>query len=185
MLDPLLVERLQNHVPGAVGGVAGALDRALAEVPSVPTEPALIHATIGGAIEGQTHVLELENRIDSFASQYLGRVLVDEIVTALDRVEHVPLPMVFLDVAEGRADAALSRAGVRPRWVELADHRDVGFAGHLNSRHQARAAGADDDRVVAVICHGVPPGTDGGRTACVRGWPVLGHRRYLMVDNGI
>src|SRR5215213_3028173 len=99
-------------------------------------------------------MLELEHRIDSLASEHFRRVLIDEIVTALDGVEHVPLPMIFFDIAEGRADTTLGRSCVRPRWVELADDRDVSLAGHLDGRHQAGAAGADDDRVVAVICHG-------------------------------
>jgi hypothetical protein len=162
VLDPLLVERLQDHVPGAVGGVTGALDRAFAEVPGVPAKPALVHAAVRRAIERQAHVLELEHRVDSFAGKHLRRVLVDEIVATLDGVEHVPLPVIFLDIPEGRADTALGRAGVRARWVELADDRDIGLAGHLDSRHQAGAAGADDDRVVAVVCHGAPPCDDGG-----------------------
>jgi hypothetical protein len=162
VLDALLVERLQDHVPGAIGGIAGPLDRAFTEVPCVPAEPALVHASIGRAVEGQTHVLELEHRVDSFAREHFRRVLVDQIVATLDGVEHVPLPVVFLDITESRADAALGRARVRPGWVELADDGDVGLAGHLDGRHQSGAAGADDDRVVAVVCHGAPPCDDGG-----------------------
>jgi hypothetical protein len=165
MLDPLLIERLQDHVPGAVGGVASALDRALAEVPGVPSEPALIHEAVRRAVERQAHVLELEHRINGFAGKHLRRILVDQVVAALDGVEHVPLPVVFFDVAEGRADTALCRAGVRPRRVELADDGNIGLAGHLDGRHQAGPAGTNDDRVVAVVCHVAPP-CDAGDGDC-------------------
>ena len=107
-------------------------------------------------------MLELEHGVDRLAGQDLGGVLVDEVVATLDGVEHVPLPVVFFDVAEGGADAALGGAGVGARWIELADDGDVGLAGHLDGRHQPGAAGADDDRVVAVVCHGAPPCDDGG-----------------------
>ena len=138
VLDALLIERLHDHVPGAVGGVAGALDRTLAEVAGVAAEAALVHPAVGRAVEGQAHVLELEHRVDGFAREHLGRVLIDEIVAAFDGVEHVPFPVVFFDVAESRADATLSGAGVGARRIELADDRDVGLAGHLDGRHQAR-----------------------------------------------
>ena len=78
-------------------------------------EPALIDLAFGRAIERQTHVLELEHRVDRLARQHFGRVLVDEVVAALDGVEHVPFPVVFFGVAERGADAALGRAGVGPR----------------------------------------------------------------------
>jgi hypothetical protein len=51
VLDPLLIKRLQDHVPGTVGRVTGALDRALTEVPGVAPETALIHAAIRRAVE--------------------------------------------------------------------------------------------------------------------------------------
>src|SRR5829696_5280808 len=132
-------------------------------------------------------MLELEHRIDSFASEYFRRVLIDEIVAALDGVEHVPLPVIFLDIAEGRADATLGRSGVRPRWIELADNRDIGLAGHLDGRHQASAACADDDRVVAVVCHGEDlRAMMAAASADNQNWRSDGQQqRYLMVGNGI
>ena len=120
----------------------------------MPAEPALVDPAVRRAVERQPHVLELEHRVDRLAGEDFGGVLVDEVVAALDGVEHVPLPVVFFDVAEGGADAALGGAGVGARRVELADDGDVGLAGHLDGGHQAGAAGADDDRVEAVVGHG-------------------------------
>ena len=87
------------------------------------------------------------------AGEHLGGILVDEIIAALDRVEHVPLPVVFFDVAQRRADAALGSSRVGARGIELTDNRDIGFTGHLDGRHQTGASGADNDRVVSVIGH--------------------------------
>ena len=120
VLDALLVERLQDHVAGPVGREAGPADGRLAEVARVAAEAALVDLALGRAVERQAHVLELDDRLDRLARQDLGRVLVDQVVATLDRVVHVPLGVVFLEVAERCADAALSGAGVGSRRVELA-----------------------------------------------------------------
>src|SRR6478735_4284335 len=91
----------------AVGREAGPTDRALPEVAGVTTEPPLIDAAVGRAVEGQPHVLQLDHRVDGLARQDLSGVLVHEVVATLDGVEHVPLPMVLLEVAESGTDAAL------------------------------------------------------------------------------
>ena len=88
-------------------------------------------------------------RLDRLAGQDLGGVLVDEVVAALHRVEHVPLPVVLLEVAEGGTHAALGGAGVGAGRVELGQdaRRDAGL-GQLEGGPQAGAAGADDEGVV-------------------------------------
>ncbi len=164
VLDALLVERLQDHVAGAVGGVARAHYRTLAVVARVPAEAALGDLAVGRAAEGQTPVLELDDRVDRLARQDLGRVLIRQVVPALDRVEHVPFPVILFQVAERGADAALGRPGVRPGGIELRDHRHVGDARELHRGHQPGATRADDDHVMLVIeagtrigSHGSPP----------------------------
>ena len=90
-------------------------------------------------------MLELDDRFDGFAGQDLRRVLVDQVVATLDGVEHVPLPVVLLLVAERGADAALRGAGVGAGGVELGqDGRVDAAAGELQRGPQAGAAGADD-----------------------------------------
>ena len=153
VLDRLLIHRLQDHVPGAVGGVARAAHRPLAEVARVAAEAALIDLAVLGAVEGQAPVLQVVDRVDRLARQHLGGVLVDQIVAALDGVEHVPLPVVFFLVAQRRGDAALRRAGMRARGVELADDGDAGVVGQLHGRHQARAARADDHHIKLMVVH--------------------------------
>ena len=151
VLDALLVERLQDHVAGPVGGEARAADRRLAVVAGVAAEPALVDLAVGRPVERQAHVLQLDDRLDRLARQDLGRVLVDQVVAALDRVVHVPLPVVLLLVAEGGADAALGGAGVGAGRVQLGQDRGLdAVAGQLERGPQAGAAGADDDRLVVV-----------------------------------
>jgi hypothetical protein len=153
LLDAVLVERLQDHVAGAVGGEARAAHRGLTVVARVATEAALVDLALGRAVERQAHLLEVDDRVDGLAAHDLGSVLVDEVVAALDGVEGVPLPVVLLDVGEGRAHAALGRAGVGPGGVELGEHRRTGAGRGLERRAHAGAAGSDDDDVVLVRLH--------------------------------
>ena len=79
----------------------------------------------------------------------LDRVLVADVVGALDRVEGVDLGRVLGRVPERGVDAALGRAGMAAGRVELRDHPDVcaGVVGLDRGAH-AGAAGADDQDVV-------------------------------------
>ena len=148
VLDALLVERLEDAVAGVVGGVTGALDGGLAEVAGVPAEPALGDPAVGRAVERQAPVLEAVDRLDRIAGEDLGGVLVGEVVAALDRVEHVPFPMVLFHIAERGANPALRRPRVRARGVKLAQHRHIALTGHLQRGHQAGATRSYHDRVI-------------------------------------
>src|ERR1051325_3501157 len=79
------------------------------------------------------------------------RVLIAEIIRPLDRVVHVPEPIVLAHVAERRTDTALGGDGVRTRRKYFRQHRrfHTGLR-ELQRRAQARAAGADDDRIEAM-----------------------------------
>ncbi len=145
VLQALLVEGLQDHMPGAVGGVAGAVHRLAGHVVGVPAKGPLRDLPFGRAVEREAHVLELEHGIDGLIAHELDGILIAEIIGALDRIIGVPLRLVFLQVAEGGADAALRGAGVGTRGVELADDSGLGVAGSVEARHQARASGPDDD----------------------------------------
>ncbi len=154
-LDAVLEQRLQDHVAGAVGGVARAAHGRLAVVGGVAAEAALVDLALGRAVERQAHVLEVDDRVDRLFREDLGRVLVDEVVAALDGVERVPLPRVLFDVRERRGHAALRRAGVRARGVELGDHGGLRARSGLDRRAHAGAAGAHDHDVELVVVHAV------------------------------
>ena len=153
VLDALLEQRLQDHVTGAVGGEAGPAHRGLAVVAGVPAEAPLVDAALRRAVERQAHLLEVQDRVDRLPAHHLGSVLVDEVVAALDGVEGVPLPVVLLDVGEGGAHAALRRAGVGARRVELGEDSGARALAGLEGGAHPGATGADDDGVVAVELH--------------------------------
>ena len=132
----LLVEHLDQHVAGDVGRVGGTRRAGSSERPL--GDPAVV-----GAREDRAPVLELIHVAGRFLAEDLDRVLVAEIVGALDRVVGVDLGRVLRRVAERRVDAALRRAGVAAGRVQLRDHRHVrpGIEGG-NGRAHACAAGA-------------------------------------------
>ena len=167
LLDAVLVQRLEDHVAGAVGRVAGTADRGLAVVAGVAAEAALVDLTLGRPVERQAHLLQVEDRVDGLLRQDLGGVLVDQVVAALDRVEGVPLPVVLLHVGERGGHTALRGARVGAGGVELGQDRGAAALRRLDGGTHARATGADDDGVVLVDLHDsrspVPSGCSGRR----------------------
>ncbi len=138
---------------GAVGGGAGALRRrALAHVLGHAAECALVDLALGGAAERQPRMLELDHRGRRLAAQIFDRVLVAEPVGALDRIVHVPGPMVRAHVAEAGGDPALRRDGMAAGREDLGDAGGLQpLLGRAHGRAKPGAAGADDDHVIAVI----------------------------------
>ena len=118
-LDQLLVQHVQQDVAGDVGRVAGARRAAGAE-------RALGDLAVLGAAEHGAHVLQLVDVAGPLLAHHLDRVLVAQVVRALDGEEGVLVGVVLAGVAERRVDAALGRAGVAPRGVQLGDDADVG-----------------------------------------------------------
>ena len=173
----LLVEHLDEHVAGDVGRVdgarrAGGPERALVELALlVPREDA-------------APALELVDVARRLAREDLDRVLVAEVVRALDGVEGVRLGVVVGLVAERRVDAPLRGAGVAARRVELRDDGDAG-AGvvRLDRGAHAGAAGADDEHVERGVHRLETIGWSAGRDSatCSRAARVRrcrnGHRR--------
>ena len=112
MLHQLLVEHVQDRLAGDVGDVVGAGGRGAAERAGAE-QPLLV------AVEGDAHVLEVEQLLGRLPAHDLDRVLVAEVVGPLDRVEGVRLPGVL--GVEGRVDPALGRVGVGADRVDLGD----------------------------------------------------------------
>src|SRR5688572_6699839 len=71
ILEALLIERLQNHVTGAIRRITGSLNGPFAEIPSVAAERTLIELSVRGAIEGEPHVFEVVHGFDCLASHDL------------------------------------------------------------------------------------------------------------------
>ncbi len=159
---------------GAVGDGAGALHRrAFAEIHHVAAKGPLIDLAFLGAREGHAEMLEFVDRGRRVAAQIFDRVLIAQPVGALDRVIHVPAPVVGAHIAERRRDAALCRNRVR------ASGKYLGDAGGPETRlrgakrgSEARAAGADDKHIETVVGDRIGAlayGEGLGRSCCVGG----------------
>ena len=156
MLQRLLVERVQDGVAGAVGRRAGALGGAFAVMGGHAAEGALVDLALGRAREGHAVMLQLDHRGHGLAHHVFDRVLVAEPVGALDRVVHVPAPIVLAHVAERGAHTALGRDCVAARRENLGDAgRLQPLLGQAKGGAQARAASADDNDVVLVVDDGI------------------------------
>ncbi len=147
-LDALLVERLQDHVAGAIGGIARAHHRRLAVVARVAAEAPLVDPPVGHAVERQSPALQLDDHVDGLAAHQLGRRLVHQVVAALHRVEGVPLGEVLLDVPERGTHAALRGPRVRAGGIQLGDDGRPDLRGGFDRRAHPGAAGAHDHGVV-------------------------------------
>ena len=155
VLDAVLKQGLQNHVSGAVGRVARAANGSLAVVAGVTTEAPLVNLALGRPVEGKTHVLEVDHRVDGFSGQNLGGILVDQVVATLDGVEGVPLPAVFLNIGQCRGHTALRGTGVRSRGVQLGDHGRLGLGTCLDGGAHSGSTGTHNHDVVFVIVNAV------------------------------
>ncbi len=159
----LLVKGMQHRVTGAVRGGAGTLRDALAEIRRHAAERSLVNAPVLGARKGHAVVLEFDDGIHRFLAHVLDSVLVSQPVRALDRVVHVPAPVVIPHVGERRTNAALrcNRVAARREYLGDAGSRESCF-GQAESRPQSGTAGTDDDNVITVIneivvAHAEPP----------------------------
>ena len=152
VLHALLVERVEHRMPGAVGRGAGALGQALAPLHGVAAERALINQPVLGARERHAHMFELDDRRHRVLAHVFDRILVAEPVRPLDRVVHVPAPVILAHIAEGRADASLSGDGMAAGREHLADAGGLQTGhGHAEGRAQPRAAAPDNDDVIVVL----------------------------------
>ena len=158
----LAVHRMQHGMAGAVGGRAGALRGALAVMRGHAAERPLIDLAVLAPRKRQAPMLQLVNRFRGVTAQIFDRVLVAEPVGALDRVVHVPAPVVFAHIAERSRNAALRRHRVRAGGEDFGDAggAQARFAA-ADDRAQAGAAGANDHHVVSVILNRIGAAVDG------------------------
>jgi len=101
-------------------------------------EGALVDLAVVEAVEGHAVVFELDDCLVGLAAHEFDRILVAEVIGALDRVIHVPVPVVRFLVAERGGHSALRRDGMRARRKHLRQdcHPQVGFR-ELQRRAQA------------------------------------------------
>ena len=146
--ETLLVQRVQERVPGPVGRVARSRL-------AVPAKWSLRDLALRRAAEGDTHVLQLVDVLRSFVDENLHRVLIAEVVRALDRVERVLLYRVGRLVPQCGRYPSLGGARVRPQRVDLRDDGGVHLPRRLYGCPKARQTAANYDNIV--LSHPITP----------------------------
>ena len=97
----LAIECVKDGVARPVRGGAGALCAAFAVIGGHAAEGPLVDLAFFGPREGYAPMLEFIDGRRRFPAQIFDGVLVAEPVGALDRIVHVPAPVVLAHIAEG------------------------------------------------------------------------------------
>ena len=93
-------------------------------------------------------MLKLDDHFRRRATQKFDGILIAEIVGSLDRVVHMPQPVVLTHVAERRTDTALGSHCVRAGGKHLGEHGSLkARLGQLQRGAQTGAAGTHHDGV--------------------------------------
>ena len=103
----------------AVGRIGGAANRFLAEILGMSAKTSLCDMAVLSTGERHTVMFQIDYGFRRLFGEQFGRVLVDEPIAAFDRVEVVPVPVVFFDVAEAGRNAAFRGTGVRAQRLEI------------------------------------------------------------------
>ena len=117
VLDILLVQGLQNHMPRAVRRFArthhgNAFARIVWVGLGMSAKAPLLDLAIGRAVERQAQMFQLDDGDNRFIRENFRRILIHQIIAALDGIVHVPFGMVFFHIAERGGDPALCGAGM-------------------------------------------------------------------------
>ncbi len=112
---------------GAVSSRAGARRlRGIVRPLGLATKGALVYAPLFRTGKRQPHVLEFEHGLRAHATHVLDRVLVTDVIGTLDRVIHVPTPVVVrVGAGYSAGNATLRRHRVRARGEHLGNHRGL------------------------------------------------------------
>ena len=116
-LEHLLVEHVQQRLSGKVGHEECAL-------PPLPSKGARAETPLLIAVENHPHVLHIDDFLARLHAHDRNRVLVAEVVAALDGVVGVLFPVIAA-VSERGVDAALGGVGVAANRVHLGHHSYV------------------------------------------------------------
>ena len=128
------------------------------KVVTLSSKRTLVYLAIFCTTEWHAIVLQLDNGLCCFLCHVMDGILVSKPVTALDRIVHMPNPVILLHVAQCRIDASLCGHGVGPRGKQFGD------AGRLEpvlrqskGRPQSGTARSHDNGIVRVIDNLVVP----------------------------
>jgi hypothetical protein len=83
--------------------------------------------------------------------QDLDGILIPQVVSPLDRVEHMPLPTILFLISQSSRNSPLCRTRVGSCGKYLADDRDIAGAGHFNGCPKARQTRANNYYIVLKV----------------------------------
>ena len=141
----LLIKRVQHGMAGTVGHGAGALYRTFAVLSRMAAKRTLIDFAAFHAVKRHAHVLQLNHRFGCAATHKFNGILIAQPVRPFYGVIHMPIPAVFLHIAQRGGNAALRSYGVRTGGKHFRQNSGIqtGF-GQLQCGAQTGTAAADN-----------------------------------------
>ena len=98
-------------------------------------------------------MFELNYHLRRHAAHKLDGVLVAQVIRTFDRIEHVPVPVIRLDVAQGSPYASLGRNRMGPGGEDLGQYTGLRASGRLEGRPKPGPARPQDDDVMFMPAH--------------------------------
>lgn len=153
----LAIQGVQQRVTRTISdGTTSVRLSTLAELQALTTESALIDLSILGTREGHAVVLQFDDSLGCLTCHIMDGILIAQPITALDRVVHVPLPIILLHVTQCGIDATLGGNCVRSCGEKLRYHCGLETLGDQSKcSTQTRSAGTNNNRIVRMIHNGI------------------------------
>jgi len=104
----LVVKGIEDHPSCMVGRVARPLHRLLTIVPGMSSKVPLGNLPVGSAVERDAHMFQFVDHPGRLLTMIFDGVLISKVITSLDRVVKMPLPVVL---------SSLPRVAVIPPWA--------------------------------------------------------------------
>ena len=116
------------------------------------TKWALINFTFFGPRERNTKMLKLINSFRGIATQIFDCILIAQPIRALDRIVHMPTPVIITHIAKRCRNATLSSNSVATRWKNLRNTCcPQAFFRAPKRCTQTRPAGANNDNIELMV----------------------------------
>ena len=95
-------------------------------------------------------MLKFINGPGGLPAEDFNGILISKVVPALDRVEHVMFPGVFINIPKGSRHTPLCGHGMGAGGKDLADHGHIRSVSDFKGRSEPGASGAQDQNIMTV-----------------------------------
>src|SRR5210317_473307 len=103
---------MQNGMPGSIGRCAGPLGGPFTEMRCHTAKWTLVNLAVLRAGERNTIMLQLNDRWYCLAAHIFNRILVTQPIRPLDRIVHMPAPVILTHISQCRRHTTLCCDGV-------------------------------------------------------------------------